>query len=172
MLTIPHCKESLSRAYITAVVGKSLNNLWWDSEYDYGVDGFVRKLTRRGTRVTQTGFGFDFQAKSTTNWTKDNGEIVYDLEVDAFNDLAARSAEPRGLPLLLVLMCLNPDDQQWLHTDQDNLILRNCAYWYQIKDDFTTNTATRRIRVPEANTFDSASVITLLDNVVAGTLLP
>jgi len=26
--------------------------------------------------------------------------------------------------------------------------------------------------VPEANTFDSASVITLLDNVVAGTLLP
>ena len=172
MLTIPHCKESLSRAYITAVVGKSLNNLWWDAEYDYGVDGFVRKLTRRGTRVTQTGFGFDFQAKSTTNWTKDNGEIVYDLEADAFNDLAARSAEPRGLPLLLVLMCLNPDDQLWLHTDQDNLILRNCAYWYQIKDDFTTNAATRRIRVPEANTFDSASVITILDNVVAGTLLP
>ena len=172
MLTIPHCKESLSRAYITAVVGRSLNNLWWDSEYDYGVDGFVRKLTRRGTRITQTGFGFDFQAKSTTNWTKDNGEIVYDLEADAFNDLVARSTEPRGLPLLLVLLCLDPDDQRWLHTDDDNLILRKCAYWYQINDNFTTNTATRRIRVPESNTFDSASVTTLLDNIVSGTLLP
>lgn len=172
MLTIQHCKESLSRAYITAVVGRSLNNLWWGAEYDYGVDGFIRKLARRNTRVTQTGFGFDFQAKSTTNWSEEGDEIVYDLEATAYNDLAARSAAPRGLPLLLVLLCLDPDDSQWLTTDAEQMILRRCAYWYQISGDFTQNAHTQRIRIPTANRFDCDSVTRILSDVESGALLP
>lgn len=80
MLTIPHCKESLSRAYVTAVVGRSRNNLVWGREYDYGVDGSVRILESRGPRVRETGFGFDFQSKSTTVWDVDASDVVYDLE--------------------------------------------------------------------------------------------
>ncbi len=172
MLTIQHCKESLSRAYITAIVGRSLNNLWWGAEYDYGVDGFIRKLARRGHRVTQTGFGFDFQAKSTTNWTQEGNEIVYDLEAKAYNDLAERSSAPRGLPLLLVLLCLDQDDSRWLTTEPDQMILRKCAYWYQINGTFTQNANTQRIRIPTSNLFNSSSVNQILTDVEFGALLP
>lgn len=172
MLTIQHCKESLSRAYITAIVGRSLNNLSWGAEYDYGVDGFIRKLTRRGSRVTQTGFGFDFQAKSTTNWTQEGNEIVSDLEANAYNDLAARSAAPRGLPMLLVILCLDQDDSRWLTTDPDQMILRKCAYWHQITGTFTENENTQRIRIPTSNLFNCSAVTQLLTDVESGALLP
>lgn len=157
---------------MTAVVGRSLNNLCWAGEYDYGVDGSVRKLKRRGTRIAQTGFGFDFQSKTTTVWTQENGEIVYDLEADAYNDLAERSGAPRGLPLLLILLCLETDETQWLSTDHDSMVLRRCAYWLQIKGDFTKNTSTRRIRIPRTNRFDPGAVRQILEDVELGRLLP
>jgi len=76
MLTIPHCKESLSRAYVTAVVGRSRNNLLWGREFDYGVDGSVRILEQRGTRIREIGMGFDFQSKSTIDWEVDGTDVI------------------------------------------------------------------------------------------------
>lgn len=176
MLTIPHCKESLSRAYLTAVVGRSRNNLSLNSEeYDYGVDGTVRKITCRTgapNRYHQSGFGFDFQSKSTTKWQKDKNEIVYDLEASAYNDLVARSKEQRGIPLFLVLLCLEDDDTKWLTIDENQLILRRCAYWFQINGDFTSNTTSKRIRIPDKNLLDPQSINTLLNAIESGALLP
>jgi len=91
MLTIPHCKESLSRAYVTAVVGRALHKLNWNTEFDYGIDGYVRAIERRGTRHYETGLGFDFQSKTTTSWSQEGTDIVYDLEAAAYNDLAGRA---------------------------------------------------------------------------------
>lgn len=52
MLTIQHYKESLSRAYITAIVGSARQQLKWGSEYDYGVDGQVKRIINRNGRHT------------------------------------------------------------------------------------------------------------------------
>jgi len=171
MLTIPHCKESLSRAYVTAVVGRSRNNLLWGREFDYGVDGSVRLLERRGQRIRETGFGFDFQSKSTTDWSLEGQDIVYDLEADAYNDLAERSGSG-ALPFLLILLCLPQDDATWLDVSVDQLVLQRCAFWFQLSGPLTANASTRRVRIPVVNVFTPAAVIEILERIKAGTMLP
>lgn len=114
MLSIPHCKESLSRAYVTAVVGRARQSISWRHEFDYGVDGMVRELAFRGTRIRETGFGFDFQTKTTVDWAVDGDDVVYDLEADAFNNLVERAGTSARSPFLLILLCLPRDDSEWL----------------------------------------------------------
>lgn len=119
MLTTPHCKESLSRAYITAVVGRARHKLNWNSEFDYGVDGYVRIIEKRGTRHHEINLGFDFQSKTTTKWSREGDEIIYDLEADAYNDLVVR-AGTGALPFLLVLLCIPKEEDGWLDVSADS----------------------------------------------------
>lgn len=142
MLTIPHCKESLSRAYVTAVVGLSRNNLLWGRDYDYGVDGTVRILEQRQSRIREIGMGFDFQSKSTTTWMVEGDQIVYDLEADAYNDLVERSGSG-CFPFLLILLCLPTDESTWLNVCENNLILKKCAYWAKLDGSLTSNSANK-----------------------------
>jgi hypothetical protein len=157
MLTIRHCKESLSRAYVTAVVGRARQGLVWGHEYDYGVDGQVRTLERRGQRIRETGLGFDFQSKTTVDWSIDGTDVVYDLEAEAYNDLVERDGKC-AFPFLLILLCLRPDDSTWLSVSTDELILRKCALWCKLSGSLTTNLGTKRIRVPMANVFTPQAV--------------
>jgi hypothetical protein len=171
MLTIPHCKESLSRAYITAVVGRARHKVNWNSDFDYGVDGYVRAIEQRGTRHFETGLGFDFQSKTTTNWELVNGEIVYDLETDAYNDLVCRAGNG-VLPFLLILLCIPHDDNDWLDVSPDRLIIQKCAYWLQLDGVLTTNAGTKRVKIPVANVFMPSSVIYILNNIKTGAMKP
>jgi hypothetical protein len=171
MLTIQHCKESLSRAYVTAVVGRSLNNLMWGREYDYGVDGSVRILERRGQRIRETGLGFDFQSKTTVDWSIDNSDIVYDLDATAYNDLVERTSTT-ATPFLLILLCLHEDESDWLAVSVDQLILRRCAFWCKLNGSLTSNASTQRIRIPTSNVFSPAAVTGILNEIRTGTMLP
>jgi hypothetical protein len=149
MLTIPHCKESLSKAYVTAVVGRARHNLLWGNrDFDYGADGSVRELAARGTRIRETGFGFDFQSKTTIDWSQDGSEIAYDLEADNYNDLAERAAS-KAFPFFLILLCLHSDQATWLNVSESELILRRCAFWCKLEGAMTTNSGTKRIRICE-----------------------
>lgn len=171
MLTTPHCKESLSRAYVTAVVGRARHKLNWNSEFDYGVDGYVRIIELRGARHYETGLGFDFQSKTTTKWSLQGTEIVYDLEVDAYNDLVGRAGNG-GLPFLLILLCIPQDETAWLDVSADKLILQKCAYWFQLDGVLTNNVATRRVRIPVANVFTPTALTGILENIKTGAMLP
>ena len=171
MLTIPHCKESLSRAYVTAVVGRSRNNLIWGREFDYGVDGSVRILKQRGTRIREIGLGFDFQSKTTTEWKIDGAEVVYDLESDAYNDLVERVGSG-AFPFLLVLLCLPKNEAGWLDVSPEKLILQRCAFWSKLYGAMTDNANTRRIRIPVANVFTPRAVATILHDIETGAMLP
>jgi hypothetical protein len=171
MLTTPHCKESLSRAYVTAVVGRARHKLNWNSEFDYGVDGYVRIIEKRGARHYETGLGFDFQSKTTTNWSLQGVEIVYDLEADAYNDLVGR-AGTGALPFLLVLLCLPQDEAAWINVSPEKLILQRCAYWCQLDGVLTSNIATRRVRLPVTNVFTPNAVVDILEAVKTGAMKP
>jgi hypothetical protein len=171
MLTTPHCKESLSRAYVTAVVGRARHKINWNSDFDYGVDGYVRIIEKRGARHFETGMGFDFQSKTTTKWTLEGAEIVYDLEADAYNDLVSRAGSG-ALPFLLVLLCIPQDESVWLDVSADRLVLQKCAYWFQLDGVLTNNIATRRVRIPVANVFTPTAVIEILQAVKTGAMKP
>jgi hypothetical protein len=170
MLSIPHCKESLSRAYVTAVVGRARHNIAWTREYDYKVDGTIRQLEKRGDKISETGFGVDFQAKSTVDWELENNVVVYDLEANTYNYLIERGGNG-SQPCILVLLCLHKSDAQWLEISEHELKLRNCLYWHQLTGNATKNTSTERIRIPRSNLFTPAVVTEMMNKVANGVKL-
>jgi hypothetical protein len=153
------------------VVGRAQHKLNWNSEHDYGVDGYVRIIQQRGSRHFETGLGFDFQSKTTVDWSADGDSIVYDLEVDAYNDLASRAGKG-ATPFLLVLLCLHSEEATWVDVSSAQLILKKCAYWMQIDGVLTDNIATRRVRIPAANVFSPAAVHGILEDIKTGAMLP
>jgi hypothetical protein len=171
MLTIQHCKESLSRAYITAVVGRARHNILWHREFDYGVDGTVRQLEYRGSRIRETAFGFEFQSKATVDWTIEGEEVVYDLEANAYNDLVQWS-DKTAFPFLLVLLCLPQDESKWLDVTVNQLVLQKCAFWCKVRGVVVPNSSSRRIRIPVASVFTPTAVSEILANIRNGVLLP
>jgi uncharacterized protein DUF4365 len=170
MLSIPHCKESLSRAYVTAVVGRARHNIAWSREYDYKVDGTIKQLVKRGDKISETGFGVDFQAKTTVDWEHDNSEVIYDLEANTYNYLIERGGNG-SQPCILVLLCLHKRDDQWLKISENVLELRNCIYWHQLTGDVTTNATSQRIRIPRSNLFTPTAVTEMMNKVAAGVKL-
>src|SRR5262249_14159682 len=114
MLTIQHCQECLCRSYLSAVTARARHNLWLHPEHDYSVDGTFKQVGKRGNRILETGFALDFQAKASVNWTRENDEVVYDLEAHAYNDLVQRSNAERATPFVGVLLCLPESEDDWL----------------------------------------------------------
>ena len=126
------------------------------------------KSAARGT--TRLVLGLIFRARQQPSGRL-RGEIVYDLEADAYNDLVSR-AGTGALPFLLVLLCIPKDDAVWLDVSADRLILQKCAYWLQLDGVLTSNEATKRVRIPAANVFTPKSVADILQAVKTGAMKP
>ena len=180
MLTTQHIQEDLSRAYIQAVSARAGVNLSLGTlAHDYGVDGTFHQVTIRAyvdkagdkrQRRLNSGFNLEFQCKASTDWFEEPDAIVYDLEAKTYNDLVQRAATQNATPLVLILMCLPPDESEWFLLTEDHLFLRKCCYWHQLTGSETENTNQKRIRIPKAQLLDPASVADLLKRVERGTL--
>lgn len=167
MITEQHREEQLSRAYVHAVAAHA-GLIWEPSSVDYGVDGTLREVIEFNGRRMCSGHSLDVQLKATTDWSIRDGSIVYDLEAKAYNDLVERFKEPRGTPMVLVVLCLPKDDAQWLNVSHDQLIVQHSCYWCRFGGDRTENTTTRRIEIPRRNILDTDAVSALLEKVAKG----
>lgn len=170
MITIQHRQEQLSRAYVHAVTARA-GHIFLPADLDYGIDGSLRQVKDRNGRRFESGYAIDIQLKATTNWSADNGHIVYDLEAKTYNDLIDRFNEQRATQMLLVVLCLPADENEWLNVSQDQLILKNCCYWCKLDGQPTDNAQTKRVRIPSANILSPDVVAALLDRVARGEVI-
>lgn len=161
MITLQHTEECISLAYVHALTGKAGVSLSAHRIHDYGIDGTFRSVKIVGTRRVESGFGVDFQMKATTNWEHREGNVVYDLEAKTYNDLVQREAE--ATPCILILLCLPPDQDDWVDTNEARTVLKHCCYWVSLQGTATGNTSTKRISIPRANTLTSAVISQILD---------
>lgn len=164
-ITVQHQKESLGQAYVRAVVAKSGFNISV-SEHDYGVDGLIKDVGVRDGRHFETGFGINFQLKSSVDVTFEDGFLVYDLESKNYNDLVI---ETRMLPIILVLYVMPRDETQWLSVDQGQMVIKQCAWWCSLAGlEPTENEDTKRIRIPIDNIFTPDNLMGLMNKVKGG----
>ncbi len=164
-ITVQHQKESLGQAYVRAVVAKAGFNIAV-SEHDYGVDGLIKDVADRGGRYFETGFGINFQLKSSVDVVFEDGFVVYDLESKNYNDLVY---ETTMLPNILVLFVLPHDEQLWLNVDREHLSIRHCAWWCSLAGLAPTqNSESKRIRIPIEQVFDPSNLIKMMDNLKGG----
>jgi hypothetical protein len=158
--TVQSIEESLSIAYVKAVVSKAGATIELVPQ-DYGVDVSVRKIaSMRGKRMDM-GVAFDCQLKSTINWEEKNNHLIYDLEVDTYNKLLFRR-ENSSSPCILVILCLPRDENLWLSTTDEGLILRRCCYYIHLEGNLTSNTSKIRIKIPLENKLTPSAIIQLI----------
>ena len=164
MITEEHTKEMLSVAYIKAIAGIAGVNLSYDY-YDYGVDGTFKPVIRCGDRLCPTGFSLDFQLKSTVNWEIKDDQVIYDLEVKNYNDMARRHNGDYVTPIVLILLCLPEEKDSWINISDDKLIMKKCCYWYYINSEPSENLSSVRIKIPTSNLFTPIALNDLLSKV-------
>ena len=167
MLTEQHREEQLSRAYVQAVAAHA-GIIFDPATIDYGVDGTLRRVIESNGRRLPDGFTLDIQLKATINWSIKGDYVIYDLKAKTFNDLVDRYNEPRATPLVLVVLCLPENENDWLYVSHEQLILRRCCYWCRVGSERTANTETHRIEIPLRNILDCTTVLTLLNKIAKG----
>lgn len=156
MISEQHTEELLSRAFITAIAAKAgLNASVTGYDLDYGTDGFIKRVRIHNGQREETGFGIEYQAKATKNWQalQAGAVISYQMEAEAYNKLARRSAEGR-IPIYLILLCLSPEASDWVELSHDALILRHCCYWQRIAGPETQNSTSQVVHIPISQRFD------------------
>jgi hypothetical protein len=157
-----HRQEAVSRAYIHAIAARcGLGCSFRD--FDYGIDLTVHAIRRIGRRYVESGFNLDIQAKTSTTAVVSPTQIVYDIEVKTYDDLRDSNI---GCPRILVLLAMPEDELVWTDQNEDNLLIRKCAYWMSLKGrPATVNTTTVRVSIPRVNVFSVDALNRLMDKV-------
>jgi hypothetical protein len=160
-MTEEQVKEAISRHFVQLIASRG-GFLCARPDYDYGCDLTVTKVmvVPRGgkMRYLQSGISIDLQLKCTleSGIERTQTSVKYDLEAKTFNDLVYRRNSNAQTPLVLVLLVLPDNKDEWLTITPDELIVRRAAYWYMPPEGTaaTPNVATTRIELPTANAVD------------------
>jgi hypothetical protein len=151
-------QEALSRAYVRAVAARA-GVICGTTENDLGLDLLLRAVVIHDQQYWDAGPQIDLQLKSTTRAEVRDGEVIYDLDVRAYDVMRQEANRPR----LLVVLLLPEDESLWVSQSVDELILRRCAYWISLRGAApTSNQATVRIAIPQGNVFSADALQRLM----------
>lgn len=160
--------------YITATAAAARINLDIKREHDYGVDGTFLAMAERFQgvdadgneefRYVESGTKIDFQLKCTTNWEFRGDKIAWSIKTQTYNDLVSRPAHLT--PLILVLMCLPNQRDHWVATTEEEMTLKHCCYFAEIKGALLANeNSTKLIEIPRQNVLTPTALLNLLNEV-------
>lgn len=160
MLTENKIKEEISLAYVLAVAATK---------------GFATEITRVDSDSIDATIRYNgyldpdlstlyspeikLQLKATSSPKLKDSNVIFQLPLKNYNDLRARSGTPR----LLVVLCLTEDKDGWLKHSSDELVLKKCAYFINLKDyPETENETSVTVKIPLANLFSPELVYELM----------
>jgi hypothetical protein len=165
-MTDAHQMELLSRAYVQ-VVAAAAGCSCARPDPDYGTDMTLRQIDAFAGAYGPVGPNVDFQLKATTAATVTDTEIVYDLEVRAY-ELLRRTT--RRAPVFLVLLVLPNEKGEWIEQDEERLEVRRCAYWLLLhRYPAVENESTVRVRIPRTNVFTPDALLRIMKSVLQET---
>ena len=152
--------EELSKTYLETIAnGKGYFN---SVTRDYGTDMTIRRANYCSTkkRYLTIGKSVDIQIKAVSEKYAEGindpsaTSIKYVLEAKNYNDLVTRANEGGiCMPLYLCIVVLPNDKTNWYSLNHNELIIRKCAFWYQVPVGAveTKNTANITIYIPKSN---------------------
>ena len=167
LLSENNIKAELSYAYLYAVASRAGCSVEVTGRHSdgAGIDAVIRAKQRFAPESVFTQFTVDVQLKATLDELSvdSRGRYAYALKLDHFNKL--RDPE-RQAQLILVLLLLPRDTEQWLNQSTDCLVARRCAYWVSLRGAPTSsNDTSQTIYVPSANSFSVENLRLLMTQV-------
>lgn len=160
MLTKNNQKAELSIAYVIAVAAKvKFACEITRNDYD-SVDATLTSNGKVDVNSVLESPEIKLQLKATENLEEfDTENYKFSLSIKNYNDLRANTMTPR----LLVVLSLPNEENQWLAHSMDELILRKCAYWVNLKGKpATTNTDNITVYIPKSNVLSPDIIKTLM----------
>ena len=130
-MTEAHKKDLISTAYVSAIaarVGMTVAN----SSRDYGFDGTFKDIEydEVAKEYGETGFGIDFQLKSTVNAKVIGDFVKFSLKARNYRQLIKTDV---GTPRILIVYSMPRDETEWVSVNTNDTVLRNCAWWYSLR---------------------------------------
>ena len=108
------------------------------------------------------------QAKCTAQNLLKNGAIAFPLPLKNYNDLRKTKL---GVPGILVVHLVPPDQQNWVLHSEDEMAVRQCSYWLSQKGmPETTNVESVTVQIPKPNVFNPAAILEVLERLEKGEL--
>jgi hypothetical protein len=142
--------EDMSVAYLRALCaanGYTLKNEEHDND---GVDITVKCKGKPADDSLRVSPSFDVQLKSSSSPSlinvNEDGSVTYKLEVKNYNILIDPD---RFNPIILVVLVMKENEDDWLEQTVDYLKMTKCAYWISLKGlEHSNNTERKTITIP------------------------
>jgi len=110
------------------------------------------------------------QLKATSSDCIKEDSLVFNLPIKNYNDL--RDPD-RYVPTMLVVLHLPPLEDLWLQFNDQDLILKNSAYFFNlVGSPASTNTESQRLRIPLRQRFNRETVRALMNHISQHKRLP
>ena len=161
LLEVPDQEEALSRAYAHAVAARAG---YVTAVYDFDRDGVDLRIQAGGAMRP----ALELQLKATINLGKPRkGHFRFRLNRRNYDLLRDQTQTPR----LLVVLDLPRDQREWMTITVDELVLRRCAYWMNLRGfEETGNRQSVTVRIPSDNVFDVDGLRALMEQSREGSI--
>jgi len=158
-------KEEFSYAYIYTIAATA----------GCAVQRTTTPLDRLGVDLIITGVNnqdiIDFpllyvQVKCTSRQVQTDNAIRYPLSVKNYEELRSRDRYP---PLILIVVIVPDQVNDWLNQSETELCLKRCAYWISLADQPPTqNQETITVYISRENIFTANVLQTMMQRITAG----
>jgi hypothetical protein len=159
MLDDNKIKEEINIAYVLSVAAiKSFSTEITRIDLD-SIDASINYNGYITPESTLYSPSIKLQLKATSSADIHGTTIHFPLSIKNYEDLRARTANPR----LLVILCLPEGKTNWINHSVDQLILKKCAYYLSLKDaPATKNETSVTVHVPMTNVFSPETLYDLM----------
>jgi hypothetical protein len=149
-------KEQFSIAYVRAVAAAARVNIYRLEVDEDSIDiGFSVKSIAGQPQSPK----LDAQLKCVTELTGDGDIFRYPLKVKNYNELVGE----HYVPIILIVVLVPPDVQDWLAQDEGTLTMRRCGYWASLRDlAASDNASTVTVGLPRVQVFSVPALQQLL----------
>ena len=152
-------KEQFSQAYVRAVAAVAGFAVAKPEVDDDSVDLSIK------SRLHAVRPQLDVQLKCTETLDLADNIMAFALKQKNYVDLSADVLVPRILVVLRVPAGLT----DWLHQDEDQLLMRRCGYWVSLAGaPMTNNETSTTIQIPRSNRFTADALRDMMSRIAGG----
>lgn len=149
-MQVTQIKEDISISYISALcayAGIAYETVRHD---DDSTDGTLRKriLLDNGLKCNAE-LRIQLKCTSSNSQYTDHGNVLtYKLKVKNYNDLCL----PATTPIILGLLVLPENEEEWISWSTDELLIKGCMYWAEFSNAMeSANSNTVTIKINKSN---------------------
>lgn len=160
-------EEDLSVSYLRAVAAQAKITFELNHRDNDSKDVDLKKTT-----ITSNGGKFNaelsVQLKATYSkncYSETEEEVKYQLKAKNYNDLCMDGTNH----IILCLLVLPDDSQQWVTQSPEALTLKRCMYWLSLQGETETkNTDSVTVTIPKSNVVTAEALNKMIDIIANG----